>query len=377
MNVLVLGAGFVGSAVVTDLSNNSNLSVTVIDLSQNSLDKLSANNNIKTVQGDCRNLSFLIGQFNGIQLVVNAVPGFLGFNTLNAAIESGCNVADVAFYPEDPYQLNALAKKLNIAAVVDAGFAPGISSLAAGCLFNEFDSIKELKIFAGGLPKNPVPPFNYKAFFSPVDVIEEFIRPARLMENGKIVEKPAMSDLEQINFPEVGELEAFNTDGLRTLLRTLKIADMSEKTLRYPGHVALMSFLKEVGYLSPEQISIGDRLISPLEVTTEVLISNWQLEAGEQDLSVLRVIASGVKENKEATVQYDLLDHYDTSTNITSMARTTGFTTSITALAIAEGLITDSGVLTLEELGQNPSIFEFYENELIKRNIKLTRTEGS
>ena len=257
MNILVLGCGLVGRPMALDLAKEKLFKVTVADLNKQSLDKIPNDLPIKKIVTDFANNEKLKTLLKDCDIVLSAVPGFMGFNTLKEIIKAGKNVVDIAFFPEDPFELDALAKQNNVTAVVDCGVAPGMSNLLAGYVSSVIEKIETILIYVGGLPVVREYPFEYKAGFSPIDVIEEYTRPARYIENGKMVIRPALSDPEYIYFPEVGTLEAFNSDGLRTLAVTLNAPNMKEKTLRYPGHIEKMQVLREAGFFSKDEIEIN------------------------------------------------------------------------------------------------------------------------
>ena len=227
--VSVLGAGMVGSAIARDLSKK--FKVTVYDVNNQNLEKISVFG-IPTVQTDLSSAKSIKESIKDADFVVNAMPGFLGFNTLKNIIENKKNVVDIAFFPEDALELDKLAKKNNVTAIVDIGVAPGISNFVLGYHYNKGEKINSFKCYVGGLPVIREEPFQYKAPFSPIDVIEEYTRDARYLEDGKIVTKPAMTDIEHLFFEGIGTLQAFNSDGLRSLLKTVNIPNMIEKTLR-------------------------------------------------------------------------------------------------------------------------------------------------
>ena len=263
MQIAVLGAGMVGRAIALDLSNN--FEVTCFDLNPANLQELhKRNKGIQTVTvnlGQYEQFGQWLAPFD---LVVTAVPGYIGYRTLEAVIQAGKNVVDISFFPEDALQLDKLAKEKGVTVITDCGVAPGMSNLILGRHNAEME-VTSFECYVGGLPKKRKPPFEYKAPFSPVDVIQEYIRPARLMENGKIVTKPALSDRERMYFEHAGELEAFNTDGLRSLVHTMKnIPDMKEKTLRYPGHIDLIIALQQAGFFDTTPIRFNQtRNITP------------------------------------------------------------------------------------------------------------------
>jgi lysine 6-dehydrogenase len=308
-------------------------------------------------------------------IVVTAVPGFMGYKTLEAVIDAGKDVVDISFFSEDALELDKLAKAKDVTAITDCGVAPGFSNFVIG-RYNEEMKISSVECYVGGLPKERKPPFQYKAPFSPADVIQEYIRPARLVENGEIVIKPAMSDIETIQFDEVGALEAFNTDGLRSLIYTMKhIPDMKEKTLRYPGHIQLIIALQQAGFFDTATVRVGKTDISPLEFTSRLLIDQWQLEQGEEEFTVMKIIIKGEKEGQHKTIEYNLLDRYDRSTKTSSMARTTGYTCTAAVNLIAKKLFTEKGIFPPELVGKNKACFDFVVDYLEQRKVKWVKAE--
>ncbi len=370
MNIGVLGAGMVGRVIALDLAKEH--SVTSIDMNENNLQSVQKQNaSIKISKADLKEYALYANLLAPFDLVVTAVPGFMGFNTLKAVIDCGKNVADISFFPENALELNALAKEKNVTVITDCGVAPGMSNYIIG-RYNEEIKIDAFEVYVGGLPKIRKEPFEYKAPFSPVDVIEEYTRPARLMERGSIVVKPALTEKEWMQFDEIGTLEAFNTDGLRSLLFTMPhIKNQKEKTLRYPGHIDLIIALKESGFFSMEKININGKEISPLQFTSKILFNEWRLGEEEEELTVMKVI---LKSN-EKTIEYDLLDHYDASTKTSSMSRTTGYTCTASANLIANNLFQEKGVFPPELVGKHKPCFDFVMNYLKKRNVTWRKKE--
>ncbi|MEP6684078.1 MAG: saccharopine dehydrogenase C-terminal domain-containing protein [Parafilimonas sp.] len=370
MNIAVLGAGMVGRVMALDLSKEH--SVTSIDVNENNLQSLQKQNeNIKIIKADLKDYSSYKNLLLPFDLVVTAVPGFMGFDTLKAVIESGKNVADISFFPENALELDSLAKEKNVTVITDCGVAPGMSNYIIG-RYNEEMKIDSFEIYVGGLPKIRKKPFEYKAPFSPVDVIEEYTRPARLMENGNIVIKPALTERDWMQFDELGTLETFNTDGLRSLLFTMPhIKNQKEKTLRYPGHIDLIIALKESGFFNEEKISVDGNKISPLQFTSKILFNEWKLNDDEEELTVMKVILKSAQK----TVEYNLLDRYDTSTKTSSMSRTTGYTCTASANLIAKNIFSEKGVFPPELVGKHKTAFDFVMNYLKDRNVVWNKKE--
>src|SRR5687768_555411 len=288
MTIAILGAGMVGRAIALDLAND--YIVTSFDLSETNLDELKRRDvSIKTVVANLSQFEEYKNWLEPFDLVVTAVPGFMGYKTLEAVINAGINTIDISFFPEDALQLDKLAKDKNVTVITDCGVAPGVSNFIIG-RYNEEMKVTSFECYVGGLPKERKPPFQYKAPFSPIDVIEEYIRPARLVEGGSIVTKPALSEREMMLFDDIGELEAFNTDGLRSLIFTMKnIPDMKEKTLRYPGHIDLIIALQQAGFFETAPLRINDADITPLEFTSKLLVEQWKLEPEEEEFTVMKV----------------------------------------------------------------------------------------
>lgn len=370
MTIAVLGAGMVGRAIALDLA--SNYSVTSFDVSEASLDILKERDaSVKTIIADLSDYSKYTDWLSPFNLVITAVPGFMGYRTLEAVIKAGKNVVDISFFPENALELDWLAKEKNVTVITDCGVAPGMSNLILG-RYNEEMKIESFACYVGGLPKNPQPPFYYKAPFSPVDVIQEYIRPARLVEGGEIVTKPALSDREFLQFDKAGKLEAFNTDGLRSLIFTMKhIPYMIEKTLRYPGHIDLIISLKQSGFFDTTPIEVSHTTITPLDFTSQLLLNEWKLNEDEEEFTVMKVILEGPAK----TIEYNLFDEFDASTQTSSMARTTGYTCTSAVNLIAKGLFNEKGVFPPELIGSNKQCFDYVLDYLKARNVNWQKFE--
>ena len=290
--VIVLGAGMVGSAIAIDMSKKHQ--VTLTDLSESVLSKVKHKCNDLTIkQMDVMDVRILQSTIKQHDLVINAVPGFLGFDTLKAIIEAGMNVIDIAFFPENSMELDDLAKKHNVTAIVDIGVAPGMDNVILG-YYNEIMKLTDFECLVGGLPKIKKWPFCYKAPFSPIDVIEEYTRPARYVEHGELVVREPLTDCEYVEFDKVGTLESFNSDGLRSIIYTMPhIPNMKEKTLRYPGHVEYVKVLKESGFFDTKEIMVKGSMVSPLDFTSQLLFNEWKLGETEEEITVLRVTLKG------------------------------------------------------------------------------------
>ena len=371
MQIAILGAGMVGRAMAVDLANN--YSVTSFDVSNQSLHLLNQKNkSVKTVQADLSDYTNYKSLLEGFGFVISAVPGFMGYETLEAIITAQKNVVDISFFPEDALQLDALAKQNNVTAIVDCGVAPGMSNLILG-YHNARMTIENFECMVGGLPRKRVKPFEYKAPFSPIDVLEEYTRPARYVENGSMITKPALSDAELIDFKKAGTLESFNTDGLRSILFTMNhIPNMKEKTLRYPGHIDLMKGLIKAGFLNSSPVNFKGQQIVPLEFTSALLFDQWKLGATEEEFTLMSITIQG----QGKTIQYELYDEYDAVTETSSMSRTTGYTCTAALNMLVNNLFSAKGVFPPELVGSNESCFNFILDYLKQRNVVYVKTEA-
>jgi lysine 6-dehydrogenase len=374
MKIIVLGAGLVGGPWAADLSLDEGFSVTVADRSQAALDRLAAGSDITCVRADLADPRQVAELVSGYDFVVDAMPGFLGFQTLQAVIAAGRNVIDIAFFPEDPFLLDDLAREKGVVAIMDCGVFPGMGSALVGRAARRLDTVQKVVTYVGGLPEIRQWPWEYKAVFSPVDVIEEYTRPARFLERGALVTRPALSDVELMDFPGVGTLESFNTDGLRTLLHTIAAPDMKEKTLRYPGHVEKMRMLRDTGFFSEETVDVGGRQVRPLDLTASLLFPQWQLGPDEGDITVMQIVVEGRRDGRTVRYRYDLLDRWDRTTGTTSMARTTGYTATCALRLVAQGLYSHKGVSPPEYLGRQRGCVPFLLEGLAARGVHYTET---
>ena len=369
--IVVLGCGLVGGVMVRDLSGDEGIEVTVADVSEKNLASVASLPRVKSERADLADGATIDRLVKDADCVVGAVPGRIGFAMLRRVIEAGKPISDISFAPEDAMQLDDLARSRGVTAVVDCGVSPGLSNLAIGRAVAMLDTVDSATIFVGGLPVPRLWPFEYRSVFSPTDVIEEYTRPARLIENGQVVIREALSEVELLDFPEVGTLEAFNSDGLRTVLTTVKGRNMKEKTLRYPGHADRMRMMRETGLFSGEAVEVDGVQVIPRRLTERLMFEKWRRPAGEEELTILRVQVTGSKGEKHLDITYDLVDRTDRATGETSMARTTGFPCVIMARLLARGEYADPGVRPPELFGGNPRVYDFMLAELRKRGVEL------
>jgi lysine 6-dehydrogenase len=364
--IMVLGAGLVGKAIAIDLSKKYD--VTSADVNDAALETVNAHG-VKTQQLDFKDTKRLKKLLEPIDLVVGAVPGFLGFQTAHTVIEAGKSMVDISFFPEDPFQLDQLAREKNVTLITDCGVAPGMGNIILG-YHNQRMKIFEYECLVGGLPVVREWPYEYKAVFSPIDVIEEYVRPARYVQNGQLVVKEALSEAELLHFDGVGTLESWNSDGLRSLIRTMpNIPNMIEKTLRYPGCIQYLKVLRESGFFSYDELDVKGLKIRPIDVTAKLLFPKWKLKPGEEEFTVMRIRIKGQENGKAKSYHYDLLDKTDASTNTLSMARTTGFTCTAAVNLVLDQKFSRTGVCPPEYLGEEEQCFNFILDYLKQRGV--------
>ena len=367
----VLGCGLVGGVIARDLASDGRFAVTVFDRSEEALARLKASAPVETRTADLASAGEITRAVTDADVVVGAVPGFLGRNMLRAVIAAGKPVADISFAPEDPLDLDEEARAKGVTAVVDCGVSPGLSNFAAGRADARLDAVESLVIYVGGLPVVRRRPFEYGIVFSATDVIEEYTRPARVVEHGRVVVKPALSEVETVEIDGVGTLEAFLTDGLRTVLSTIRARDMKEKTMRYPGHAELMRVFRETGFFDEKPIPVRGVSVSPRDLTERLLFAAWKLPPGAEEITVLRVVVEGTKGGARRRHLFELTDRTDAKTGTTSMARTTGFPCAIVARMLAHGEYADPGVRALEHLGRNETASAALLSALRARGVEL------
>jgi saccharopine dehydrogenase-like NADP-dependent oxidoreductase len=326
---------------------------------------LSSRYPVETQVIDLSKNAAVTGAVRGADLVVGAVPGFMGFRTLETVIKAGVPVVDISFFPEDPFALDALAREQRVTAVVDCGVAPGLSNIVLG-YHAARGPVSSYRCLVGGLPVRRTWPWQYKAPFSPVDVLEEYTRPARLVVDSCVVTRPALSEAELVELDPVGTLEAFNTDGLRSLLVTMRqVPQMVEKTLRYPGHIDYIRALRESGFLSAEPVTVDGVSVRPIDVAAALLFPKWKLTHGEPEYTIMEVVV----ENDEQRHSYRLYDTTDAASGFSSMARTTGYTATAAARLVLAGAFARPGICPPENVGAEPGCFDRILADLAERGV--------
>lgn len=378
-SIVVLGAGRIGALIAADLAAEPGFSVTVADASAAALARAEQRAQrsgaaVRLVEADCGNPEQVAGLASSFDLVVGALPSRLGYAALEAIIDVGRPCCDISFMSEDFLALDARARERGVVVIADCGVAPGMSNLLAARGVAEIAEPERVEILVGGVPRERRLPFQYQAGFAPRDVVAEYLRPARQVESGRVVIHEALSGIEHHDFEGIGTLEAFHTDGLRSLATTLKVPTMVEKTMRWPGHAELMRAFRHAGFFGDDPVRAGDVSVRPIELTAQLLFPHWQIGEGDVDLTVMRVrVAGRDAAGAPREVAWDLVDERDLGTGDTSMARTTAFPAAIVARMIADGTVHEPGVSAPERIGTDAAATQRILDELAARGVVYRR----
>ncbi len=381
MRALVVGCGKVGSEIVRDLASSKEFSsITAVDAMSNNLGRLRGVPNVRTVRATLAERQVLRKLMDEADIVCGALPGRIGFELLEQAVESGKNIVDISYTPKNPLTLNRKALANNCTLVPQCGVAPGFTNMCVGDASQKIDKMHRVRVFVGGIPEKPRPPLNYRVVFSLDDVINEYTRPVRVIENGasKVVEPLTRRGF--LSFPGVGRLEYFLTDGLGTLPRSFpEVREMYELTLRYPGHAEIVDALRRLGFFSTKQVRLNGSKVEPRKVSLEVLRQALAVGSPE-DLLVLRVEVEGVRRGRKMVMSYSVLDRFDKRRGVSAMARTTAYPCTSVALLSAKGMLAQKGVVPPEKIAKDPNLFGFVLSRLKERGIRVriqSRTIGS
>lgn len=368
--ILVVGCGLVGRTVALDLATDFH--VIVLDPFQTALDGLGDNSNIEKICASVTDTETLTKLIENVDVVCGLTPQPFLKQLHTQVINMGKNYASPSGYRLSE-GLDELAKERNCTGVCDFGIAPGMSNylLAKGA-----SMLEELDfgcIYVTGIPDKLDPPFNYRIVFCLEDTMREYCRPARYIENGKIAVAEALSGLENVYIPEVGTLEAFFTDGLCSAADKVKGKFVAEKTMRWPGYVETINVLKAAGCFNTEPINVKGVMVSPFDVTAELLRPIWKLrpENGDRDMTIMRIVTKGPQNGKYVTYTWDMIDKFDETTWSHSMGRTTAFPCAAVARALANNLITQKGFLTPEDLVVDKEFDSFLMAELKARGMNF------
>ncbi|HEY6348535.1 MAG TPA: saccharopine dehydrogenase C-terminal domain-containing protein [Candidatus Angelobacter sp.] len=357
MKLLVIGAGMMGSAAAYDMARSSQVeSVTLADLDKRQvraavsrINGLLGTKKVASAQLDASRPGDASKLMRGHTGVLSAVPYFFNLGLCRAAIDSGCHFADLGgnnTVVRQEYELSRAAFRKNLAIAPDCGLSPGMASILAGELMREVGGKADaLKLYVGGLPEKPRPPFFYQLVFSVEGLINEYVEPAKILRNGKIEEIKPLTEPEAFFLPGFEPMVAFHTSGgTSTLPETFKgkVGECFEKTLRYPSHFELIRGLRDLGFFSGDKVRIGKSEITPRALTSKLFLKN--LSGSGPDVTIMRIEAH----NSGCITSFTMIDHYDPATTMTSMMRTTAWPASIVLQMICSGQVSKRGAIYQE-----------------------------
>ena len=377
MKLLVLGAGLQGCACAYDLLQNPAITqVTLADLRPDRLPKFLAGDwkgRLRTIRLDVSDSSAVRAAFAGQAAVMSAIPYYYNGPMARAAVEGGCHFSDLGGNTEivlEQKKLHQQAEAKGISVIPDCGLAPGMVNILAAEGIRRLDKAEKVKIFVGGLPQAPEPPLNYQIVYSLEGALDYYTTPSWVLRGGRPVQVDALSEVESVEFPSpVGTLEAFHTGGgISTLPFAYqgKIDVMEYKTLRYPGHAAVVRPIRELGLLANEPIEVKGSKVVPRDVFIAAVSPKLSKPNG-RDLVALQVQVTGARQGKASSETFRLLDYYDAQHGISAMMRTTGYSLSITGQMQVDGRVVAKGVHTPDEAIP----FRDYVTELGKRGIRI------
>jgi len=371
LQVLVVGSGKVGSEIARDLARSSEVdSVIVADALPKNLKNVRGYEKIRTRRLDISQRKPLLETMRRVDLVCGALPGRLGFQLMTHAVEAHRDLVDISYTPENPFKLHSKARDQENIVVPQCGVAPGFTNMCVGDASRRLGTITKVRVFVGGLPQRPTPPLNYRIVFSLEDVINEYSRPARVIEDGKEKMVDALSGRGFFNFPGVGRLEYFITDGLGSLPRSFpKVREMFEYTLRYPGHAEMMNTVRILGFFDKQEVQVSGSSIVPRRLSIALLRGAMSLGRPE-DLLALKVEVEG-KPGRKSLLSYRVLDYYDPRSKVSAMARTTAYPCTSAALLVGRKKLKSVGVVTPEKIAKDPEHFGFVLLRLKARGIRV------
>lgn len=373
MKIIALGCGNIGFVVAKDLSESlPSAEIVLADIDETRAKQAASRigrSNVSWTKADASNHNELVKTLKKFDLAVGALPGEIGYRVAKGAVGAGVDLVDVSYMPEDVMTLHKTALKAEISILPDCGMSPGLGNVLVGHAASKLDHVESVHMLNGGLPEKPIPPLGYVITWSVSDLIDMYSRKVHIVKNGKVIDVDPMTGLEEIDFPGVGKLEAFYTDGLRTLLYTMKDAkDMWEKSLRYPSHTEKIKLLKDLGFFDEKQLQIAKLTVSPREVTAKLLESKLKRK-DVPDIVAMLVEVGGTKNGKQVMYTYHVLDRYDEKLHVTAMGRTTAYTTSVVAQLLAKKAIAENGVVPPEKLGMNEELYNKFMGMMKKRKV--------
>ena len=359
MKMLVLGAGLQGSACAFDLLHDPEVTqVTLADIQPERMARFLSSRNdprLRPVTLDVTDHTAVRELMTGHVAVMSALPYYFNGAMAKLAVESGCHFADLGGNTQivmEQKLLDAAARERGLSIMPDCGLAPGMVNILAAEGMRRLDITDRVRIFVGGLPQHPEPPLNYQIVYSLEGALDYYTTPSWILRDGRRTEVDPLSELEFVDFPNpVGRLEAFHTGGgISTMPFTWegKVREMEYKTLRYPGHAAIMKSIRELGLLGLDPMMVKGHPVVPRDAFIAAVTPKLTKPDG-RDLVALRVIVDGQKHGKSASTTFDMIDRFDEVNHISAMMRTTGYSLSVTGLVQARRQVIRFGVTTPDE----------------------------
>jgi len=379
LRILTLGCGHIGSVIAQDVATALPWAEVTISDSQRDRAEAIASiigaDNVHAMALDVADRRALTAALADFDLAVGLTPGCAGYGAMAAAIHAGVDMVDLSYMPQNPLTLDEAAVQAGVCVVPDCGVAPGLSNFLVGQAVSLLDAVHDVYILVGGLPQTPIPPLGYKVTWCVEDLVEEYVREVSIVQDGRRVTVHALDGVETVVFPGVGRLEAFYTDGVRTLHHTVPgVNNLWEKTLRYPGHVDQIKLLMSLGFFSAVPVTVGAETVVPRDLTAVLLEQRLSLPT-VPDVVAMRIEVAGAQQGEPTRHTYRLLDHYDAAAGVSAMARTTAYTASIVIQLLVNGAITAKGVVPPERLGMAGGVFHAVMAELAKKGIHVTHEE--
>jgi lysine 6-dehydrogenase len=376
MRMLVLGAGLQGSACAYDLLHDNDVKeVRLADVHIGHLPEFLApfsGPRLLPTTVDVRDRAAVLGAMRECDAVMSAIPYYFNYEMARLAVEAGVHFCDLGGNTEIVFkqkELDTYAREKRVTVVPDCGLAPGMVNILAEYGIEQLEDVESVKIFVGGLPQHPEPPLNYMLVYSLEGALDYYTTLSWVLRHGKRTQVKALSELEPVKFEQLGELEAFHTaGGLSTMAFRYegKVPAMEYKTLRYPGHAAIMETIRDLGLLDTAPVDVKGAKVSPRDAFIAVVQPKLTKPKG-RDLVALRVVVSGSNNGSKASKTFELVDRYDEKSGVSAMMRTTGYSLSITGLMQVRGQIQPPGVHTPDECV--PAVT--YISELKKRGIHI------
>jgi lysine 6-dehydrogenase len=377
MKILIVGSGWMGSAVAYDLKRfGEGHTVALADLQSEQLvaAKRLLENDCETHILDCADVSASEELFRHYNVIISAVPYRFNAQLAQTAVRCGCHLLDLGGNSEivrEELALHPEALDANVTVVADCGLAPGLSNILAMHGFRQLEEPMEIHACVGGLPQNPQPPLMYQLIFSAEGLLNEYLEPAEIIENGKRIHVESMTGLEPISFGGTYDnLEVFYTSGGLSLLPEQlegKIKTLTYKTIRYTGHCERFKMLIDIGFAGSEPVMVGGGVHTSRELFTQLL--RKKLSGNDPDIVFFRVDVSGHMKGEKRLLRYEMIDHFDMHTGMTAMMRTTAFPVSVMALMIADGSIRTRGAYVPHDIIDGDDLIA----ELAKRNITIKK----